>query len=80
VGVVGRSVRATDSQVTGNGADPACGVSLPCADIAAFRAPRLTTTTCDRSLNMTACECTPNGPFGGVADPAVSNFGVCALD
>jgi hypothetical protein len=57
-----------DSEVTGNGVDAECGVTLACGDVATCdRAPKLTKATCDTSYRLDS----------GIPG---ETLGVCALD
>ena len=80
VGVESRGLRAEGSQITGNNVDPACGLTVVCADVSTIGRPRLQSSTCDVSLKRRACDCLAGDDLGGEADPAVNNHGVCVSD
>jgi hypothetical protein len=60
-------VKLKNADVTGNGIDPACGVSERCADVASCRLPRVIGSTCGTSYMQ-------NSGFPG------DDWNVCTLD
>jgi hypothetical protein len=61
------TVRASDCQITGNGTDADCGVTLTCADVASCSLPSVRDTSCETSYDL------------GSGFPGTS-WGVCSLD
>ncbi len=72
-GVIAKSIRYKATMVRNNGSDPACGVTVPCVDLAAFTIPSYSGgSLCDTSLQIPD-SFTPPPPFG-------DDWGVCLDD
>jgi hypothetical protein len=80
-GVEGYRIRVENSTVMGNGLHSTCGVTRNCKfDIGSHKQPRVENLQCERSLDMTSCECTGHSPYVPEIDPALNNWGICTLD
>lgn len=76
VGIWAQGLDATDTVVAASSSDPACGVSMECADLATYNKPIGSNLTCNTSRKLTGLD-----PLFLIPSYiGTETWGVCALD